>query len=105
MVQAGCGSNVKFFRLIPVETDNEEWECSIIKEELIVEAENEEEARERAVFFTKTAVAKKLGKNIPAGPWYKKELVKAEEISEIPDGFPEERTIYKDDPMDKLNRC
>lgn len=98
--------NTRFFRLIPIETDNREWECSIIKEELIVEAESEEDARKKAAYLTKIAVEKSCEDLITGpftGPWDKEELVRAEEISKIPDGFPKERIIYKSDPIDKFD--
>ena len=93
---------LKFFMLIPI-ADGEEWKCSVIKEKIIVEAENEEEAREIASKYTRIAVAVERGKDILISPWINEKLVTAKVIPKIPEDFPKERIIRKDDPIDKFD--
>ena len=91
----------KFFKLSPVNLESEYWQRSKIKENIIVEADNEQFARQRAARFTETAVKreKRFTHTIDSSPWEKPELSKAEQIYNIPEKLPRNRVFYLfDDP-------
>ena len=103
MCQAKQGANRKLFKLSPI-SDSYDWKCSMVKEDIIIEAENEEVAREIASRLTLIAAERGPKRELALSPWKKEKLVEVKPISktEIPEDFPEERIICKED-LDKLD--
>lgn len=71
------------FKLKPIDLDHPDWECSTHKEECLVYAETEDQARDVATFQFKIATAKKVGAEVPRSPWRNPDLVESVEIADM----------------------
>jgi hypothetical protein len=94
----------KYWRLTPQQVENRAWARSTLVEPIIVIAESEKDAREKAGIFLDIACRReKFEETIVIRPWEREDLVIVQEIDAIPESFPKSRIIFPDDPRDKFS--
>jgi hypothetical protein len=94
----------KYWKLIPQEHGHRAWKRSSFIEEIIVVAESEKDAREKAGLFLDIACIREgFEETIAIRPWEMEELVIAQELDAIPESFPVSRIIFPDDTPEKFS--